>query len=664
MSILFFPVWTNANSITGIYKIKTKQSNIFLAQQTGRINSPIVETRNSRENLLKFELEFAERGNCYFIKVKGERNQTFYLELQNTRKSEYVQVWSNRKTGRDAQKFIFVKDRLCDNCYRIRPKANQRKYLTNLNKKVVTYRYNGQKNQVFELIKQSPLSKAPRDFLRGGYKLPRIDIKNPSGYSNQAAARIEPKEFYISPKGSNLNLGGNSLGKQASLILQTKAQDPRQRFRFEDAGRGYYFIRNVKSGLYVDVQWGKGEPGTPIWFWPLNRGNAQKFKAVAVKGGYYKFYSAIDPTLCLSVQANSRRPGRKIQLDKESANDAQLFKLNVFQVTGIFNPPPRTGYITDELKEGTYFIKPLNKDKFLESGEAQTILLQNKRYTPTQMFNIKKTKDGYFQIENYFTKKRLDVRNARRTPGTEVWQYEPNTTLAQKFKIFGGNNKFKISSALDRNMCVGLKRNGRLELTRLSGQNTNILFHFEKVNEVCYEPSVAMDCSGGDCELYGDIHAGIAFDAIGGQRLITFNGGLFQLSREKIAGISNSKTRLDPRANPYMRLCYNIQISEKDGGGVGLFDVDADDVYNRDPAHRGYFSFEKKRHAVTLRDQDGDVPVTFRFNTNERGCSSKRFTPIYGMPSKSSGGGRKYIWKQCWSMTQKKWFPCLGLETW
>ncbi len=55
---------------------------------------------------------------------------------------------------------------------------------------------------------------------------------------------------------------------------------------------GEYYIKNVYSGLYLDVNGGNSANGTNIQQWQYNGGNAQKFKLVSDGNGYYSILTA------------------------------------------------------------------------------------------------------------------------------------------------------------------------------------------------------------------------------------------------------------------------------------------------------------------------------------------------------------------------------------
>lgn len=56
------------------------------------------------------------------------------------------------------------------------------------------------------------------------------------------------------------------------------SRDPSQQWSFIPAGDGSYFIQSG-LGTYLDVQWGNGTSGTPVWTWSLNQGGAQRWYA-------------------------------------------------------------------------------------------------------------------------------------------------------------------------------------------------------------------------------------------------------------------------------------------------------------------------------------------------------------------------------------------------
>ena len=94
---------------------------------------------------------------------------------------------------------------------------------------------------------------------------------------------------------------------------------------------GSYTIKNVKSGLYLDVAGGIAANGTNVQQWGAN--SARPYNTWLVKSasnGYYKLYSGVgDGSYLLDVDYGKTSDGTNIQIYQDTNSDAQLFKFVV-----------------------------------------------------------------------------------------------------------------------------------------------------------------------------------------------------------------------------------------------------------------------------------------------------------------------------------------------
>ncbi|MFB9179939.1 ricin-type beta-trefoil lectin domain protein [Dactylosporangium sucinum] len=85
--------------------------------------------------------------------------------------------------------------------------------------------------------------------------------------------------FYLHP-GYNrwLCLGRNSTQQQAAVLVQSCSGSGNQRWSF-GGDNTFYSIYDIRadSGLCIDVQWGNLSAQTPLWLWPCNGGDAQRW---------------------------------------------------------------------------------------------------------------------------------------------------------------------------------------------------------------------------------------------------------------------------------------------------------------------------------------------------------------------------------------------------
>lgn len=93
---------------------------------------------------------------------------------------------------------------------------------------------------------------------------------------------------------------------------------------------GIYMIKNVNSGLYLDVAGGNSANGTNVQQWGASSAlYYNTWKLVSVGGGYYKLYSQVGDgnTYLLDLANGSTASGTNIQIWQDTYSDAQIFYL-------------------------------------------------------------------------------------------------------------------------------------------------------------------------------------------------------------------------------------------------------------------------------------------------------------------------------------------------
>lgn len=90
-------------------------------------------------------------------------------------------------------------------------------------------------------------------------------------------------------------------------------------------------IKNVNSGLYLDVAGGKAANGTNVQQWGATApgGQYNTWKVVSTGDGYYQLYSMLGDgsTYLLDLANGSTASGTNIQIWQDTNCDAQVFKL-------------------------------------------------------------------------------------------------------------------------------------------------------------------------------------------------------------------------------------------------------------------------------------------------------------------------------------------------
>ncbi len=98
---------------------------------------------------------------------------------------------------------------------------------------------------------------------------------------------------------------------------------------------GIYIIRNLNSGLVLDVANGLNKDGANIQQWDQNGYNAQYFKVVALGDGYYNLYSVCtNNTKVIDLPYAQTANGTNIQLWSKNGHDAQAFLIKENELGG------------------------------------------------------------------------------------------------------------------------------------------------------------------------------------------------------------------------------------------------------------------------------------------------------------------------------------------
>ena len=80
-------------------------------------------------------------------------------------------------------------------------------------------------------------------------------------------------------EGGYLDISEKPVNDYRRVVQLEQTNDIRQKWIFEDAKDGYYFIRNT-LGWYLDVYYSNTSNLTPINIHPFNGTKAQKFKII------------------------------------------------------------------------------------------------------------------------------------------------------------------------------------------------------------------------------------------------------------------------------------------------------------------------------------------------------------------------------------------------
>lgn len=201
-----------------------------------------------------------------------------------------------------------------------------------------------------------------------------------TAYSLQSALG---SELYLSVLGASYTEGGN-------IGLADGNARGFQKYEFEPDGAGWYVIRNLSTGLVLDVANGGMTNGTNVQQWTENGTDAQKWRLAYCAGGVI-VVSKLNG-LVLDIQGGHAHDGANVQVYEPNGTLAQAFRL---VPTDRFVDIPEGGYVFSSISSSVVF-DVLGGS--VEEGAA--IGLYAKNGTPAQNFKVLQVSDGHYGIVN------------------------------------------------------------------------------------------------------------------------------------------------------------------------------------------------------------------------------------------------------------------------
>ena len=391
----------------GIYQIamfEKGKSNLGLEVVNGEKKAGAnIELGNlNRNNKNQFEIKYNINDGYYEIKSVASEKM---LDVEFAGMINGTNVWQYNKNGTDAQKWEIEKN--SDGSYSIISKLNGL-YLDvefgmlEPGKNVQLYQGNNTKAQKFQLKKIEKPKKTVED---GIYQIAMFD-KNKSNLA--------------------LEVAKNSKEKTANIQLGLYESKEKSKFKIKyDSKDSCYEIQSITSGKMLDVEFAGMVNETNIWQYDKNGSDAQKWQIIKNPDGSFNLVSKLNG-LYLDVKAGIIKQGTNIQVFEGNNTNAQKFNL----------------IKAEELKieEGTYkIVTATNPDisiniKNNSRENMANIELGTRKLNIENEFNIKYDKGSYI-ITTINSGKALDVKYAGMTNGTNIWQYDLNSSSAQRWEI-------------------------------------------------------------------------------------------------------------------------------------------------------------------------------------------------------------------------------------
>jgi len=236
---------------------------------------------------------------------------------------------------------------------------------------------------------------------------------------------------------------------------------------------GTYYIKNVNSGLYLDVANGAADDRTNIQQHKYNGSDAQKFKIVSNGNGYYHLLTgASGYNSCVDIAGASGKDGANVLQYKYSGANNQQFKIvpnndgsvaimtrisNGKSALDVYDGSRESGanvnqwsywggamqhWYLERALEGTYYMQNVHSGLYLDvvNGDASNgANIQQHKYngSDAQKFKVVSNGDGTYQIltgaSGYASS--VDIAGASAADGTNVLQWAYKGSTNQKFKL-------------------------------------------------------------------------------------------------------------------------------------------------------------------------------------------------------------------------------------
>ena len=380
----------------GIYRIVSSANNTKSVQvaNNSQNNEANVELADNNVNGMgqKFEFKYNNEDGCYTIKnILSQKN----LDSKYASVKVGTNIWQYEENYTDAQRWEILKN--TDGTYSFVSKRSGL-YIDIKGNNVELNTKNDSKTQRFELVKVNSISEKTVE--NGTYKIETMS-------------------------GKVIAVDGESKENSANIVSKKWKEYENQSMKFNvQYENGYYVFKNLESQKLIDSKFGDVNPGTNVWQYEDNGTDAQRWIVEKNSDNTYGIICKKSGLYLTEVNGN-------MELANVSGNNNQKFKLT----------PVSAENKTKNIENGTYkIVSAANNNvsigiKNASQSSMANIQLESSAEKIINEFNISKTKDGYYEVYSINSGMSLDVQYAGMTNGTNVWQYQPNGTDAQKWKI-------------------------------------------------------------------------------------------------------------------------------------------------------------------------------------------------------------------------------------
>jgi hypothetical protein len=248
-----------------------------------------------------------------------------------------------------------------------------------------------------------------------------------SALAEYPAVSVPNGKYYInmqSKDSMSVDITGASKKQYAKTQIYSGNRTTAQQFQFTKQTDGSYVIKNVNSGLVLDIASGIAKDGAVVRQYAANGSNAQKWY-IRDTGKGYVLQSALG-NWALDIRGGKNTKGTQAWLYSFNGTAAQYFALS--SVAAI---PTKKSVTIGAAADNKMVIDIASASK-ADRARAQ---LYSKNGTKAQYFVFTSVGNGVYTIKNVNSGKVLEAAGNETSDKTVVRQYASNGTTAQHWAV-------------------------------------------------------------------------------------------------------------------------------------------------------------------------------------------------------------------------------------
>lgn len=238
---------------------------------------------------------------------------------------------------------------------------------------------------------------------------------------------------------SSVDITWGSVESGARTHLYSYNKSDAQKFEFVAQGGGSYAIRNVNSGLVLDVQNAVAGNGAVVQQYASNGSDAQRWFIRDSGNGYY-IQSALGNWV-LDINGASTADGASITLYTPNGSDAQKFMLASANAGLV--PTGDTVKIVSATNPGLVFDIENGA-----TGNLARLQIYTDNGSDAQSFCFAEVGNGLYTITSSVSNRLIEVSSGLTADGSAVAQYDANGTISQSWAVRDhGSGTFALLNA-------------------------------------------------------------------------------------------------------------------------------------------------------------------------------------------------------------------------